>query len=32
MSELPGDKFSDWLMRTHPPTELRHDELTREAR
>jgi Zn-dependent protease with chaperone function len=29
MSELPGDKFSDWLMRTHPPTELRHDELTK---
>ena len=32
MSELPGDKFSDWIMRTHPPTELRPDDLTREAR
>lgn len=32
VSELPGDTFSDWLMRTHPPSELRHDELTREAR
>jgi|GEM_PF-2674820 len=32
LSQLPGDKFSDWIMRTHPPTELRRDELTREGR
>ncbi|KZM47476.1 M48 family metalloprotease [Labrenzia sp. OB1] len=31
VSELPGDTFSDWLMRTHPPSELRHDELTKAS-
>ncbi|MES0884315.1 M48 family metalloprotease [Roseibium sp. SCP14] len=31
MDERKGDTFSQWMMRSHPPTELRHDELAKAA-
>ncbi|WJS05494.1 M48 family metalloprotease [Roseibium aggregatum] len=27
-----GDRFSAWMMRSHPPTELRHDELAKVSK
>ncbi|MEP3352210.1 MAG: hypothetical protein ABJN67_02795, partial [Parasphingorhabdus sp.] len=31
VEERQGDTFSAWLQRSHPPSELRHDELARGA-
>ncbi|MEM9630850.1 MAG: hypothetical protein AAGA50_05975 [Pseudomonadota bacterium] len=31
MDERKGGTFSNWMMRSHPPTELRHDELKNVA-
>ncbi|CTQ47248.1 hypothetical protein LAL4801_05710 [Roseibium aggregatum] len=31
LNQKPGDKFCDWITRSHPAIELRHDELTRES-
>jgi Zn-dependent protease with chaperone function len=31
MDERKGDTFSAWMMRSHPPTELRHDELAKAS-
>jgi len=31
MDERKGDTFSAWMMRSHPPTELRNDELAKIA-
>ena len=29
--DLQGDTFTAWMMRSHPPTELRHDELAKAS-
>ncbi len=29
--DLKGDTFAAWIMRSHPPTELRHDELAKTS-
>ncbi|TYC63963.1 M48 family metalloprotease [Rhodobacterales bacterium] len=30
--EVKRMTYAEWALRTHPPSELRHDELTRQAR
>lgn len=29
--DLQGDTFTAWMIRSHPPTELRHDELAKAS-
>ena len=31
MDQHRSDTFTDWMMRSHPPSELRHDELVKAS-